>query len=255
MRAILVSVDYADLLSVTLPFNRHHFSEVLIVTTPQDIATQQVAANCNAQVHLTESFYDNGADFNKWKALEEGLDKFGREGLLCIMDADILWPKQQLLDSWFELGYLYTPKRRLLYNLAYTKEVALNENQWYKVPVANEPQWAGYTQIFHANDYHLPVAPWHELNWRHAGGADSGFQDLWPASNKVRPAWTVIHLGVAGMNWCGRATPYLDGTTNTSATDRRERMHNYYARRHFATNQQEIYAAEKLPKPKGVAIV
>ena len=33
MRAILVSVDYADILALTLPLNRHHFSDVMVAAT------------------------------------------------------------------------------------------------------------------------------------------------------------------------------------------------------------------------------
>jgi hypothetical protein len=32
LRAIMVAVNYSDLLSITLPYNRHHFDQVMIVT-------------------------------------------------------------------------------------------------------------------------------------------------------------------------------------------------------------------------------
>ena len=75
--AVMVSVDYADLLSITLPRNRHHFERVMVVTTPNvsDLATREVARANNAELFCTNSFYDDGAHFNKWKALEQALDK------------------------------------------------------------------------------------------------------------------------------------------------------------------------------------
>lgn len=246
MRAILVCVDFGDLLAVSLPCNRHHFDEVMVVTTPTDKETISVANKYNAKLHLTESFYDDGAEFNKWKGLEEGLDKFGRHGLLAILDADIVWPKRRLNESNFRKGHLYTPKRRLLYNLAWI-DLVFDESQWYRVAVANELEWPGYTQIFHADDPHLPIAPWHELNWRHAGGADSGFQSLWPMQHKVRPDWTVLHLGITGLNWCGRSTPRLDGTLPEAAEQRRASLHRYYTLRRYARSVEELYAAERLP--------
>src|SRR5580692_269178 len=92
MKAILVSVDYADILAVTLPYNRHHFDEVYVVTTPGS-EDGRVAKQLGAEVWGTTAFYDDGAVFNKWKALEEALDVMGRDGWLCVMDADVLWPK------------------------------------------------------------------------------------------------------------------------------------------------------------------
>ena len=46
MNAILVCVDYSDLLAITLPHNRHHFNKVMVVTTPEDKDT----------IRLCESF-------------------------------------------------------------------------------------------------------------------------------------------------------------------------------------------------------
>ena len=45
MRAITVCVEYSDYLSHTLPYNRHQFSEWMIVTTPEDKATRDVASS------------------------------------------------------------------------------------------------------------------------------------------------------------------------------------------------------------------
>jgi hypothetical protein len=78
MRAAIVSVDFGDLLEITLPYNRHHFTEVMIVTTPADWRSQEAARNNNAGLYVTDTFYAQGEDFNKWAALEEALDQYGR---------------------------------------------------------------------------------------------------------------------------------------------------------------------------------
>lgn len=221
MRAILISVDYADLLEVTLPYNCHHFEEVMVVTSSQDQDTQVTAHRYGAEVFVTDSFYEPPAVFNKWKALEEGLDAFGRHGLLCLMDADVLWPKE-LPEMEYAWNYLYTPLRRMWRD---PKLPILPEHQWSRLPIhRNLAEWAGYTQIFHGTDLHLPNPPWHQINWRHAGGADSFFQQLWRPENKLRPPWEVLHLGDAGRNWCGRATPLLNGSRPPEADARLERV-------------------------------
>lgn len=208
MRAILVCVEYEDYLSLTLPYNRHHFDEVMVVTTENDLGTHRVAARHGAKIFTTSSFYSNGAYFNKWAALEEGLEAYGRHGLIAIMDADIVWPKN-LPCTEFQMGNLYTPFRRIC-PVGRIWRVP-EEIKWRNYRQKKDKDFVGYTQIFHAEDPVLPPPPWHELDWMHAGGGDYGFQNLWPTKNKIRPRWEVLHLGTTSKNWCGRVTQRLDG--------------------------------------------
>lgn len=200
MRAISVCVDYADILAITLPYNQHHFSDILIVTSPTDTATQEVCKLLGVNTFSTDAFYRRGALFNKWLALEEGLDHFGRNGLLCILDSDIVFPSK--IDMEYTEHNLYTPLRRMNPNISIPPEA-----EWsiFKYS-ANTTEFSGYTQIFHSTDKHLPTAPWHQLDWKHAGGADTFFQNNWPNSSKIRPNYEVLHLGEPGANWCGRSS-------------------------------------------------
>ena len=59
----------------TAAHNRHHFKEVLVVTSHQDADTERVALDNRAEVFRTDAFYEPPAVFNKWKALEEGLEE------------------------------------------------------------------------------------------------------------------------------------------------------------------------------------
>ena len=198
MRAILTSVDYAAELAVTLPRNRHHFESVTVVTTPGS-RDAQVAREQGAAVVTTDAFYRDGAPFAKWLALEEGLDVVGRHGWLCVLDADVVWPAR-LPSYHLQPGCLYTPLRRMLVDWS----LPLPE-RWDHLPLhPNFREWAGYTQVFHADDPALGPPPWHEVDWIHAGGADSAFQRKWHPARKVRPPFEVLHLGPAGVNWCGR---------------------------------------------------
>jgi hypothetical protein len=254
LRAVIVCVDYADLLAVTLAYNRHHFSEALIVTSPNDQATMRVSQENRAAYYTTNAFYADGAVFNKFRALEEGLDVFGRHGWLCIMDADVLWPKhidwhftltpnpKNIFDrdKWLTPECLYTPRRRMCEDLS---AGIPHEPYWQSYPLhPQQTEWAGYTQIFHAEDTHLPEAPWHQTNWRHAGGADSFFQQLWPKENKIRPPFECLHLGPAGRNWCGRSTPYLDGTVDPKAGERISSLRNFMSQR----TRTKSFDSEKL---------
>lgn len=258
IRAIIVSVDYADLLSITLPYNRHHFSEVMVVTSYNDEDTVRVAQENAAHIYQTNAFYTDGAVFNKFRALEEGLDVFGRYGWMCIMDADVLWPKHidwnwpnleicnwnphiKIWDGTIGLqeGNLYTPLRRMCEDVVHVP----HEPYWKSYPLhPQQVEWAGYTQIFHAEDPHLPPAPWHQTNWKHAGGADSFFQQLWPTSCKLRPPFECLHLGRAGVNWAGRVTPFTDGSQHPDATSRLNTLRNFMKTR----RETQSFDSEKI---------
>lgn len=199
MKAIIVSVDYGPQLSVTLPYNRHHFDEVLVVSAARDSDTARVAAENDARLFLTDAFWDNGADFNKWKALEQGLDRLGRDGWICLIDADILWPRRAKLPS-LEVGRLYGPRRLLC---PVVPPPIPDESLWTIFGEHPCQDFSGFTQVFHASDPVLPAPPWHEQDWRHAGGADTHFNRLWARSKRTRLQWDVLHVGQPGVNWCG----------------------------------------------------
>ncbi len=209
VNAVIVCADYADYLLVTLPYNRHHFKRVVVVTAPADYETTRVCLQNVAECLVTDAFFRDGDPFNKYRALEEGLDKLGRERWISIMDADVLWPKA--VEHRYEEGRIYSPLRRMYDGLL---SQLPHETYWKQYPhhrLHRHPRWhghlSGYTQIFHASDPALGKPPWHRLDLPTAQGGDTYFQDLWPADRRVRPSWEVLHLGPARANWAGRKTP------------------------------------------------
>jgi hypothetical protein len=245
VRAILISVNFSDLLSLTLPRNRHHFSDVCIVTTSEDKATHEVARGNNATVFTTDAFTRGGAPFRKWLALEEGLDHFGRHGLLTIMDSDIIWPHD--LQGWtVKPGQLSTPLRRLMLN---TTLPVPPESDWDMLPIArNQGEWAGYSQTFFCEDPALGPPPWYETDWLHCGGADSFFQRKWAPENKVRPPWHCLHVGRPGENWAGRVSRFTDGSTPPEAQERSAKLQEYMNERSRkrGLSEQERFSHERL---------
>lgn len=279
MRAFLVSVDYTDLLSITLSYNRHHFSDVYVITSSADAKNvEPICRENRAHMIVTDLFWEREATFNKWAALEYGLDLAGRYGWICIMDADVLWPKKLFVRTCLgdgpvyldvegtdeqsppeytrfkvKWGQLCSPLRRMFnppnWSEWVTRHGVLPEESWTNFPIhRNVAEWAGYSQIFHADDPHLPSPPWHQTDWKHAGGADSFFQNLWPVECKVRPPFEVLHLGDAGANWCGRSTPYLDGTKHPQAEVRALRMREIWRGR-VGKVGDERFKQERLPLP------
>jgi hypothetical protein len=209
MDAILVSVDYGDYLSICLPYNRRHFNRVMIVTTPDDAITQQLAKQHDCQLYITKCFYEDGGLFNKYRALEAGLDAFMPQDWLAIMDSDVLWPKA-IDNTQYQIGKLYSPLRRMCNNTNHVSP----ESEWSNYPyhsLHNSPTWkdhcSGYTQILHVGDIVLRSKPWHRLDLPTAQGGDTHFQDKWKVENRIRPNWECLHLGPPRQNWSGRVSP------------------------------------------------
>jgi hypothetical protein len=257
LKAFIVCVEYADFLSRTLPVNKHHFSEIHVITTRKDRQTPYVCEKNEVHCHYTDAFYLNGAYFNKYLALEETFDRVGRDGWICIMDADICWP--QFIDWSFAIpdrtgytfdaskplamqmrpGFLYTPLRRMMVDVP---DHLPQEPYWKQFPLHRQQvEWAGYTQIFHGSDWHLGPAPWHQTNWKHAGGGDSFFQQKWSPAEKLRPPFEVLHLGQDGRNWCGRVTMTLDGEVNPNAAIRGKALRDMMKTR----QETKSYESEK----------
>lgn len=242
MIAFTVCVDYADILELTAAANRHHFAEWLIVTTPSDEKTISLCSRFALTPVLTECFYDDGADFNKWKALNIALrSRRHLSSWFAVLDADVVWPNA-VNQSFLKIGRLYTPQRRMYPSI---QEIPA-EHEWLKYRAVAE-EFAGFTQIFHSSDPRSRLADgcFYEENWRHAGGADTFFQQRWPTVLKVRPPFTVLHLGDDGKNWCGRTTAYRDGGMPVAAEDRRAKMESYKLQRRTKPRHSR-YEAEKL---------
>lgn len=232
-RGITVCVEFHDLLQITLPHNLHHFDDFLVVTKPSDHATIEVCSRLGVDFFPTDIFTERGATFNKWAALEEGLDFFGRKGWLSIMDVDVLWPSEMPVPDHGRAGNpgkLYGPSRRIL-PMAWLREHGVPpESEWEKFSRFDEGELAGFTQIFHAEDPVLGRVPWHETNWKHAGGADSFFAMKWPRRNQVRLPVDVLHIGEPGVNWCGRVAEFVDGGKPESEAERATEMQQAWQR-------------------------
>lgn len=221
LSAITVCVEYADILALTLPYNRHHFNSFTVVTHPKDKATINVALSNDAKVVTSDLFYKN-AKFNKFEPLGEALKNLS--DWICILDADIVWPKRVALN--LVKGKLYSPRRYVLKTIPSTIPP---ENYWETLPIHPVGHiWAGYTQIFHSSQ--LPPIPYPPCE--HAGGPDTAFQSNWKPQDKQRFDWLCLHLGPTETNWGGRITPFLDGSLPSLASKRKKALPELLRKHH-----------------------
>lgn len=200
VKVVTVSVDYHAELRLALSANLKVFKDrYLVVTTFDDIETVKICQEFGVEVKQTHSFHENGAVFNKWKGLEEGLDEIGRTGWIAILDSDIVFPLGAEIDLC--PGKFYTPERKILedFSQGIPQEVC-----WCDLPgVGHYEGFPGYCQIFRGEDAPLEK-PWHRIDLGHAGCADTWFEEKWPKMSHLHPNFFVIHLGKPFQNWVGR---------------------------------------------------
>jgi len=224
VRGIVVSVQFDDLLAVTLHRNICHLEECLVVTSPQDLRTQELVKTIpHARCYVTDAFYRSGAAFNKGCALQEGLTELGQSGWILIWDADILFPNPMNLPK-LEIGKLYSPRRRILSDPTRWH----HGFDWELAVPSHDKAFQGYFQLFHADDPVLTNKLWYSPMFNHAGGADGLFQSKWKEQDKIRPLFDVLHLGPRDRDWHGRISPRLDGELIEGAEERQVQMQAFH---------------------------
>lgn len=200
LRGITVSVGYGPLLRITLPRNMRHATEWLIVTSPEDAETQDVAKSVpGVRLHVTDAMRRHQARFNKGLCFEECWDTFGRDGWWMIVDADILLPPALPLDR-LDPTMIHGARRRILEDPGKWRDDLI----WTTCPIHVDGGPIGFAQIFHADAPALAgKRPWYDVSFAHAGGGDAAFMDLFsPAHRRMLPI-DVLHLGPPDVNWWG----------------------------------------------------
>lgn len=207
MKAIIVCVDFDDLLEISLAKNAKHFEQILVVTAPHDKRTIFLCQKySNVLPYVTNAFYDDGAHFNKGLAIEYALSFIGREGWLVTLDVDIILPDPLPIDtSQLDTECLHGARRRMCYNPG-----DYNEKDWNQYPIKVDGEIPGYFHLFHASAAVLHDQPWYGVDWTHAGGYDSVFEAKFRPNNTRWLSFEVVHLGTDGANWHGRTIPRLD---------------------------------------------
>jgi hypothetical protein len=220
LRGIVVCVSYDDLASITFARNVRHFAELIVVTAPHDVKTQELCRKFdNVIPFVTDAFYRHSARFNKGLAIELATKEHCRDGWNLIHDADIILPADFSLPP-LNIGTLYGARRRILENPLLYREWL----KWQTLPISNDKELAGYFQLFHASDPHIAARPWYDVTFTHAGGGDAYFQNRWLDADKRWLTQEVLHLGPRDSNWFGRATPRIDGQETPEAAKHRADM-------------------------------
>lgn len=218
---ITVSVDYADLLDLTLPSRMEWSDRIIVATSPQDMTTQSVCRKYGVDCYITDAFYRYGAIFNKGLVIEKLFHRTGRRGWYLVLDADIVLDNFPELDT-LPVDCLYSCRRRQLTDFRRLPEYP--PSRWHELAYCPDPELPGCFHLFHSNAPTCRSVPWYGVRWKHAAGCDSEFERKWPRDKKVWLPIDILHLGPHGANWCGRVMDFLDGSRPDKADQAAQRM-------------------------------
>ena len=92
LEGVIVCVNYADFLAHTLPHNKTHFDNLIVITDTKDEKTKELCEYYHVKCIQTDIFYENGDSFNKGAAINYGLSQLENKGWVMHLDADIYLP-------------------------------------------------------------------------------------------------------------------------------------------------------------------
>jgi len=269
--AVIVCKGYDDYLALTLPQTVAEIGEVLVVTAPEDIATQRVASENGAVVLQSNTI--GGESFPKGKAIAEALATLPSDSWVLLLDADIMLPSgigERLAELCLNPGALY-----------YAKRIGPALDDWRSaVPLADllsrggsltkvyeqigerlyeQCRPWGYFQLFNvgagALKEHQTLYP---VQSKSAQWDDSEMSEVWYGTDRIVPlpdsCGTVVHLphGETRVNWEGRRSPRLDDDAWWASDDSLRWRVSYRAGDHFTGLWQLLRSIEI---PKGSVLV
>ncbi len=230
IEAVVVCYNYSDFLKHTIAETLQHVDRLVVVTHPSDNATKQLCDRYGVDCVPTEVFHEDGAKFNKARAINLGLSHLKHTGWLIHLDADILLPHRfrhmldkAKLDKTCIYGadrvntksyeHFQEHKHKLVPAFVWRFLVnAISEFPLGARLLHNEYGWApiGFTQIWHSStNRKYPIVS------GSAEHSDVMFAVQWPREKRILlPEFFVTHLesegdAPSGVNWNGRKTKHF----------------------------------------------
>lgn len=196
---VIVSVNYNDYLIISLSENIKHFDNITVVTSPEDKVCQNICKKLNVKCVVTDVMYENGASFNKGKAINVGINSIDNPDIILLLDADIIVEKainiSQLSDE-----VLYTAERYILPNYQSYMNYLINKNKFSKI---EHDKGYGFFQLFSMNNSVIQKENVFPDTFTDASYSDLVFRDKFDLKINLT---SVLHLGESFLNWKGRVT-------------------------------------------------
>ncbi len=202
--AVIVSVNYNDFLAITLENNLKILNNITVVTSESDKTCQEICKKFGVNLIVTERMYEDGATFNKGKAINEGIKSLVDPDWILLLDADICLP-DNFNQVWLEFGK--DPKSLITCERYFCKDfdsykVWESDNKNYKGK-KERSKWLGYFQLFNASII-SDINKVYPEEFEDAAWSDITFRNKFTKKAELNTA--VAHLGDAYSNWKGRKT-------------------------------------------------
>jgi GR25 family glycosyltransferase involved in LPS biosynthesis len=198
LNVIIVSVNYNDFLLPTLTRNIETFDNITVVTSNEDKMCQMICEKFKVNYITTDIMYDEGAKFNKGKAINLAINSIKEPGFILLIDADII-VKDRINTEYLDTETLYTSDRWMCetYDDLYKWETDVNS---LKKHLKNESdRGLGFFQLFH---YSKAIS--YPETSENAAFSDLLFRDKFTQKQTIKNH--IIHLGKSYTNWDGRKT-------------------------------------------------
>lgn len=198
--AILVSVNYGDILKKVINYNLKIVDELIIITTPSDTTTINLAKKYKITYLLSESCYENDAPFNKAKMINIGLKYIYfnyPNDVYLIIDADIILNKNiRNYISIVNNDEIYGANRYIIENIN-TNITKINLDKYQlENTLGIHNCCIGFTQLFIDKKYYDEI-------YETAAECDMVFAFSFNKNLLMNDCYS-IHLGKIEKNWKGR---------------------------------------------------
>ena len=231
IEAIIVCINYSDFLKTTLPFNKNHFDNLVVVTDTKDEETAKTCEFYNVKCIQTDVFYSNNSKTpNKALGINEGLKHLNKDGWILQIDADIWLPPlfSSIVrslpleeDSIYGIDRLMCNSYKDWINFIHMNGKALIHEGWVFLHMHHFP--VGQRIVDYNNDGYYPIGYFQLWNPIGSGvfiypSENEGFdrtdvlhsKKFSRAKRKLIPDLVCVHLASEehemGQNWKGRKT-------------------------------------------------
>ena len=151
---------------------------------------------------ITDRIYEDGASFNKGKAINDGIKSIDNPDWILLLDADIVLTKK--IDINDDVDVLYTSDRYICKDYNTYKDWQDGKIEIDKVGKYETNRGLGFFHLFNINSSDInKELPFPELS-NDAAWSDLHFRDKFTKKSKIDKS--VIHLGPTYKNWKGRKT-------------------------------------------------
>lgn len=200
---IIVSVNYNDFLLLSLTNNKKYIGNITVVTSSSDTDCQDLCNKLGVKCVITDRMYENGAEFNKGKAINDGIKSIINPDWILVLDSDIILTGNIDLNKIGDDNF-YTSGRYLCNDYTSYKKWQNNEITIENIGKFEKNNEFGFFQLFNFNCIYVNKKSPYPESFNDASNSDLEFKSYFP--NKAKIDIDIIHLGEPYKNWKGRIT-------------------------------------------------